>query len=252
MKFSHKVLAFSLMAAAPLMAHFQTVLSDRSVLDGAGAVQLTYQFTHPFEHRLMQMDRPVEAGVFFEGKKSSMMGELIEAKSGNFSFWRAKHQLKEPGVYQFYVDPKPYFEPAEGVFIRHITKTLVDVGGANEGWDEPIGLKAEIVPLSRPYAVYTGNIFSGQVLYKGKPAAGVIVEVGIDDGVGKKLGNPDELITAYSVKTDANGVFHAAMPFDGWWGFAALIEDDQELKHEGKSYPVELGALIWVKTQSAR
>ena len=38
------------------------------------------------------------------------------------------------------------------------------------------------------------------------------------------------------------------MPFKGWWGFAALIEDDVKIKHKGKDYPVELGALIWVKT----
>ena len=38
------------------------------------------------------------------------------------------------------------------------------------------------------------------------------------------------------------------MPRAGWWGFAALVEGDTPMKApDGKSVPVEEGALIWVK-----
>jgi len=33
--------------------------------------------------------------------------------------------------------------------------------GDDEGWDEEIGLKTEIVPLSKPFGLYAGNIFQG-------------------------------------------------------------------------------------------
>ena len=37
------------------------------------------------------------------------------------------------------------------------------------------------------------------------------------------------------------------MNHKGWWGFAALIEEG-ELKHtDGKMYPIENGALMWIK-----
>jgi len=37
------------------------------------------------------------------------------------------------------------------------------------------------------------------------------------------------------------------MPISGWWGFAALLDDDKPLKNpEGKEVPVELGGLMWV------
>ncbi len=40
----------------------------------------------------------------------------------------------------------------------------------------PIGLKYEIVPLTKPFGLYTGNIFQGVVLKDGKPQANVKVE----------------------------------------------------------------------------
>ena len=73
------------------------------------------------------------------------------------SYYEAQYNIKEPGIYQFYMDPKPYFEPGENIFIRHITKTIVNAYGYGEGWDEPIGLKTEIIPLTRPYGLYKGN-----------------------------------------------------------------------------------------------
>ena len=58
-------------------------------------------------------------------------------------------------------------------------------------------------------------------------------------------------LNAHSLKGFAKqeGEFSFAMPLEGWWGFAALIDDDQKIKHEGKEYPVELGAVIWVQTK---
>ncbi len=50
------------------------------------------------------------------------------------------------------------------------------------------------------------------------------------------------------IKTDGNGVFTYAMPKAGWWGFAALTEDEKTMQHEGREYPVEIGAVIWVRT----
>jgi len=53
------------------------------------------------------------------------------------------------------------------------------------------------------------------------------------------------------VKTDANGIFTYAMPAAGWWGFAALNEDDRTMRNpeDNNDYPVEIGALIWVHVQ---
>ncbi|MDR1461030.1 MAG: DUF4198 domain-containing protein [Campylobacteraceae bacterium] len=248
-----KVLLLVLFFISSAFAHFQTIIVDKSVLEqeDGNEINIVYEFTHPFEQELMNMVKPQEAGVFVDGKKISLLNILkSSSKKDKLTVWNAKYTVKEPGVYQFYVDPAPYFEPAEDKFIRHQTKTIVDAFGSSEGWDEPIGLKAEIIPLSRPYSLYTGNIFSAQVLYKGKPVANAEIEIEFYNIKGLKA--PNDMYVTQVIKADQNGVFHAALPFEGWWGFAALIDDDQSIKKDGKEYPVELGAVLWLKTESVK
>ena len=67
----------------------------------------------------------------------------------------------------------------------------------------------------------------------------------LEDG---KLKAPDDPMITQAVKTDANGVFTYAMPRAGWWGFAALHTAAKKMMHDGKEYPVEIGALMWFKT----
>lgn len=247
-----KVLLASLVCASSLFAHFQTVMTDKSVIEQGSStkVSINYEFTHPFEQKLMNMEKPKEAGVFLDGKKTSILNILQAVEKNKLTTWKSEYTIKEPGVYQFYVDPMPYFEPAEEKFIRHQTKTIIDAFGSGEGWDKPIGLKAEIIPLSRPYSLYAGNLFSAQVLFKGKPVPNAEVEVEFYNTKGLKA--PNEMYITQVFKADKNGVFHVSLPQEGWWGFAALMDDDEKITKEGKSYPVELGAVLWLKTEAMK
>ena len=244
-----KVLLASIVCASSLFAHFQTVMTDKSIIEQGNSPKVTvsYEFTHPFAQQLMNMEKPKEVGVFTEGKKTSLLASLQAVEKNKLTTWKSEYTIKEPGVYQFYVDPVPYFEPNEEKFIRHQTKTIIDAFGSGEGWDKPIGLKAEIIPLSRPYSLYVGSLFSGQVLFKGKPVANAEIEVEFYNTKGLKA--PNDMYVTHVIKADKNGVFYVALPQEGWWGFAALMEDDEKIKKEGKSYPVELGAVLWLKTE---
>lgn len=237
-----------ILAQGLAFAHFGVVLPSKSIVENQKDSQetITYKFSHPFEQNLMNMERPDSAGVFVDGKKINILQNLTEKKLDNLSFWEAKYEIKNPGIYQFFVDPKPYFEPAESKFIRHITKTIVDAYGFGEGWDEPIGLKTEIVPLTRPYGLYAGNIFTAKVLVDGKPLKNAIVEIEYLNS--KALKAPSEDHITQEVKTNDNGEFSFVMPLSGWWGFAALSDDTNTIKKDGKDYPIELGAVIWVET----
>lgn len=247
-----KLFYVSLLCASSLFAHFQTILVDKSVVEqgGSSKISIQYEFTHPFEQELMNMEKPKDAGVFLEGKKTSLLPTLQMVEKNKQKTWKSEFTFKEPGVYQFYVDPVPYFEPSEEKFIRHQTKTIVDAFGSGEGWDKPIGLKAEIIPLSRPYSLYAGNLFSGQVLYKGKPVPNVEIEIEYYNTKGLKA--PNDMYITQVIKADKNGLFYVSLPQEGWWGFAALMEDDEKIKKEGKSYPVELGAVLWLKTEAMK
>lgn len=235
-----------------LFAHFQTVITDKTVIEQGGNPKITihYEFIHPFEQELMQMEKPKEVGVFCEGKKTSLLSSLQLIEKDNLSSWKNEYVIKAPGVYQFYVEPVPYYEPAEEKFIRHQTKTIIDAFGSGEGWDQPIGLKAEIIPISRPYSLYAGNLFSAQVLYKGKPVPYVEIEYEFYNTKGFKA--PNDMYITQVVKADKHGIFHVSLPSDGWWGFAALMEDEEKIKKDGKSYPVELGAVLWIKTEAMK
>jgi len=162
------------------------------------------------------------------------------------------YRIKRPGDYVFYVEPQPYFEPAEEAFIVHYTKVVVDAFGMEEGWDAEIGLKTEIVPLTRPYGLWAGNVFQGVVVVDGKPAPGTEVEVEYYNEGGTIEAPADPFVTQV-VKADENGVFTYAMPRAGWWGFAGLNTDDRLIRHtDGKDYEVEIGAVLWVKAHDMK
>lgn len=241
----------SALCATLAFGHFGVVIPNTNIIsdESASKLDITYKFTHPFEQMMMNMEKPNEAGVFINGKKTDLLGTLSEHKDGENSYFTSSFDVKEPGIYVFYADPKGYFEPSEEKFIRHITKSVVNAHGFGDGWNKPVGLKAEIVPLTRPYALYAGNLFSAKVLYKGKPAKNVVVEVEFMND-GKKLGAPSEDHITSEVMTNELGEFSFVMPHAGWWGFAALIDDDEKMSKDGKEYPVELGGVIWIKADN--
>lgn len=224
-----------------LNAHFLTFMpSTDNVIDKKDSkIDFDISFIHPFEQTGMTMEKPK---VYLENKKTAL--PLEETKKFDHKSWKSSYTIKRPGVYKFFVEPVPYFEPAEEKFISHVPKVIISSFGLEDGWDEPLGLKYEIIPLSKPFGLYSGNSFSGKVLHDGKPASNVEVEVELYNEYG--LEAPTDAHITQVVKTDVNGVFTFTMNHKGWWGFAALIEEG-ELKHNGKSYPVENGALMWIK-----
>jgi cobalt/nickel transport protein len=144
------------------------------------------------------------------------------------------------------MEPHPYWEPAEDISIIHYTKTVIAAFGEDQGWDKPVGIETEIVPLTRPFGNYAGDSFRGQVLLKGKPVPDAEVEVELYNKDGKFVAPSDYHVTQV-VKADENGVFSFTCPQPGWWGFAALNEADFKIKDpDGNDKNVEIGAVLWI------
>jgi nickel transport protein len=233
---------------SPSQAHFGTILPDKSmVMQGDDPnVELTLAFLHPFEQNGMDMAKPNKFGVMAGKEKINLLDTLRETKVLDHQAWKTSYTLKKPGIYAFYFDPAPYWEPAENKYIIHQTKTYVAAFGAEEGWDREVGLKAEIIPLNRPFGLYAGNILQGVVKFKGKPAANVDVEVEYFNA-DKKVKAPNDYFFTQVVKTDKNGVFTFAVPRAGWWGFSAINEEKNSMPHEGKKVDAEYGAVLWAQ-----
>lgn len=248
----------SVMLLAPifLYAHFQMILPEKDIIEkrGESEISLHLIFCHPFEGDVMNMEQPLKFGVLIRGtQRKNLLDILKEYRIDGKLAWKTFHRIKRPGDYVFYVEPKPYWEPAEGKFIIHYTKVIVNAFGLEEGWDAEVGLKAEIIPLTRPYGLYTGNVFRGLVKVNGKPAPFIPVEIEYYNK-DKKYKAPAGPFVTQVIKTDANGVFSYAMPKAGWWGFAALTEAEKKMKNpeDSKEYPVEIGAVIWVRVEDMR
>jgi cobalt/nickel transport protein len=246
-----------LTTASVASAHFGAVIPSDDIVTQKDSkkIEVAVKFLHPLEGHYMEMVKPKRFGVVHDGTSTDLLPTLKAVKGTEpgkaFTSWQTQYQIKRPGDYVFFVEPQPYWEPVEDSYIVHYTKVCVNVLGLEEGWDTPVGLETEILAKTRPYGLWTGNVFTGQVLVKGKPAADVEVEV---EYLNESPENPsavhppsDPFITQV-VKTDANGFFTYAMPRAGWWGFAALSTADWTLKQDGQEKPVELGAVMWVHT----
>jgi len=229
-------------------AHFGMIIPSGSMVEQQDnrVLTLTLSFSHPFEGVGMKMVKPKAFGVVAAGKSQDLTGGLQQTQLMGQSAWTALFPIKRPGLYVFYMEPEPYWEPAEDAFIIHYTKTVVTAFGDEEGWDREIGLKTEIVPLAKPYGLYAGNVFQGIVKIDGAPAAYAEVEVEHYNRDGKARA-PSETMITQTIKADQNGVFTYGVPKAGWWGFAALSQADFKLQHNGVDKDVEIGAVIWVE-----
>lgn len=239
--------------ASPGLAHFGMVIpSANRVSQQQPTVHLDLSFSHPFAGIGMDMERPAAFYTMKEGQREELTAKLTATMVMEHRGWELDYTPQRPGAYWFIMEPQPYWEAAEDLFIIHYTKTAISAFDGDEGWAEPLGLKTEIVPLLRPFGNYGGNTFVGQVLLDGKPVPGSVVEVEYYDQAKERAGQktlqaPSDAHVSQVILADGQGIFSFTCPAAGWWGFAALNEADFTIKDpQGHEKGVELGALLWL------
>lgn len=245
-----KIILFFTLGCVFSFAHFGMIIPSNDIVEEKekANISLKILFAHPFEGKTMDMEKPQEFGVLHRGEKTVLTENLKETK---FKFyadekphkgWILNYTLKRPGDYIFYLKPKPYWEPAEDKYIVHYTKVIVNAFGMEEGWDKEVGLKVEIVPLVRPYGIYSGNLFYGIVKFNGKPVPFCDVEVEYYNENGKIKAPYGPFITQV-IKTDENGIFYYSFPKSGWYGFSAICTDTEKINNK----EVEVAGVLWIK-----
>ena len=260
-----------LATAAPALAHFQMVYVPNASVDKGAPTNMSIVFTHPFPGGpTMNMGKPEafyvvqQRGSEGEPKKTDLAKYLTpaqwKAEDGSYSSYDValpKEIVRSLGDYVFILQPEPYLEKGEDKYIQQITKLVMNVGGVPGNWDKPLGLKAEIQPLDRPYANWVGGVFRGVVLSEGKPVPDAEIEVEYINHAPDMAGHtfakkgaveaPSEAYDAMNTRSDANGTFTIGLPRAGWWGIAALgVGPDK--KHDGKELSQD--AVIWVQAKS--
>ncbi|NLL61176.1 MAG: DUF4198 domain-containing protein [Candidatus Atribacteria bacterium] len=232
-------------------AHFQVILPSDDLINDGESTELEIQliFTHPSEaSHTMDMEKPELFGVLHKGKKVDLTKTLESFTFHGGDAWKASFNAKGFGDFLFYLVPAPYYESAEDKYITQITKVVVNNLGMPTDWDAELDLQAEIVPLNKPYGLWTGNVFQGVVKMDGEPVPYAEVEVerinsqAFSGLAGEEPKFPSDAHITQVIRADENGVFTYGIPKSGWWGFAALMEGE-EIK--GKDH--EIGAVMWVK-----
>jgi cobalt/nickel transport protein len=245
----------------PAMAHFQMIYTPESALEKAAPINLKLVFTHPFEAgHTMDMGKPEQFFVVRKEKKKDLLGTLNpitwNSLTNSGAAYETSYKLRGMGDNVFCLVPSPYLEEEEGCYIQQITKMVVNTGGFPTDWDAEIGLPAEIVPLDKPYALWTGNVFRGVVKGGGKPVPYAEIEVEYmnhqpltdKNAFDRKavVEAPQDAFVTMTIKANVNGEFSFGIPRSGWWGFCALGAGPVK-EHKGKELSQD--AVIWVQAR---
>jgi cobalt/nickel transport protein len=257
---------FAILAmAATASAHFQMIYTPESALERAEEINLKLVFTHPFDAgHTMEMEKPEQFFVVRKEKKTDLFNTLKPIKwasmtSTGASAYETSVKLRGMGDNVFCLVPAPYYESEEEVYIQQISKMVVNTAGFPTDWDAEIGLAAEIVPLDKPYALWTGNVFRGIVKSEGKPVPFAEIEVEYlnheplmeYNAFAKKAAveAPQDAFVTMTIKANVNGEFVFGIPRAGWWGFCALgVGPDTEYK--GKELSQD--AVIWIQARDMK
>lgn len=253
-----------LLTAQTVSAHFQMLQVDQYMRAKGGQITLSMPFTHPSNGGpMMTMDEPLSLVMHHKGKLTDLTDVATELEwqgvKGKAQAYQSNAKLRGLGDYIFALTPAPYLEESEDAYIQQFTKTVVNVGGLPTGWDRSLLLEAEIVPDQQPYGVYAGGLFSAVVMSKGKPRAGIEVEVEFLNHPVNATKNgfealpfieyPSENLSIQTVRTDNNGRFFFGVPHAGYWGFAALGVGETT-KYMGKDLSQD--AVLWIQAHQLK
>lgn len=238
---------------ASALAAFGLILPHTSILRQGDnpTLELQVRIVDPLRAASEELRKPQRFGVQHLGEETSLLAGLAPSQDQKPPRWLATYTVKRPGDYLFFATAAPLWDAENDQYIVHHVKLCVNAFGLEEGWDEPVGLEAEIVPMTRPYGLWAGNLFSGQVLLNGEPAPYALVEITFL-GMAPDSPSPTAALSPpfriQKLHADASGVFHYAMPRAGWWGFAAAMDADRTLQHGSEEKPVTLMTSLWVQT----
>lgn len=224
-------------------------------------VQWRYFWGHPYEMIVNDAQPPRFFVHTPQGKQEAVTLKdfsLADPESGQArKAYELEYKPAAPGDYYLCLEAPPYFIPEEKLFWQDYAKEPWHVL-AQKGWDKPVGLELEIIPLTRPYGWPAGTAFKAQALFKGKPLKGAAVEVEKFQGffVPKdqlpkdRFGEENTPLITRTLRTDNQGYLTCTLDSPGWW-IIAVSHPDGKKSREGRDYPVEKRGCLWIYVEPA-
>ncbi len=223
-------------------------------------VDVLITMMRPFQYEGLVMDMPQMFAVLrydsatpvkdglAQPERRDLLGDLEEIRYLNQKAWGANVALTQPGLYQFIIEGRPWWDAAHGRFLQHYVKTTLPVYGVERGWSLPAGLRFEIVPLSRPFGLTAPAMFSGVALMDGKPLAAASVRMARINT--EKRSVPTSWHEDIAARTNNKGEFAFVLNQPGWWVCMASIPGDPLKGPDGQPKPLQLGTLFWLYVDS--
>jgi cobalt/nickel transport protein len=241
------------LVAPAAFAHFPILLHDAPLGATNGPVTVTFATGHPFELAMEPAPRPERlAAVDARGRATNLTAALqpvLFRGDTNAGAWQARFEPTRGDTW-LVLDSAPGVDREQKTVYREFVKTCVH-RGRQEGWERRTGQPLEIVPLTRPYGLRPGMVFSGRLLRGDAAVAGaeVYAERLSDRPPAPGTLPPEPLIT-FAVRTDADGRFVLALPDPGWWVVGAYVEDLGTEPHAGERYRLEGFAGLWLRVEA--
>jgi cobalt/nickel transport protein len=234
-------------------AHFPILIHDAELGATNGVVTVTYAVGHPFELEMEPADRPGQ--VMLLGPRGQRTNLTASLQPINFrgqekmTAWQVRFEPAS-GDSLIALDTPPTVDEGQKSLYREYVKVCVH-RNTQDGWTRRSGQPLEIVPLTRPYGLLPGMVFSGRLLRGEQPVADTEVYFErLNEQVPAAGRLPAEPLVTFAVRTDRDGQFVLSLPDAGWWVIGAYADDLGTMKHAGKDYRHEGFAGLWLKVDT--
>jgi len=229
-------------------AHFTMILPKMDAkaedyLADLGETKTLYiLWGHPFEHVLFDCPNVEVSLRDPDGVTKPLTPEPVTVEG--VKAWKVSFKVEKMGDYIVTVKLV-----AEEHGLIDYAKTIIHCGEeAWKGWDAVVGQEAEVVPLTRPYGIEEGFVFSGKALFNGEPLADAVVEVEkyhpkeVADPIVKlaeeKFKQDPPMMFTRVVKTNERGEFSFTLDEPGIWFIGAYAKGDEMEKRGVLIVPV--------------
>lgn len=232
-----------LLGATVASAHYPFMIAGRSPDMGhrGGLLNLTYGLGELHEDLFVEARKPDWVrGYTFDGGTFDLTDKL--EKNGKVS--TIKYRSRRIGDTWIVAHVPMTWSKHDSTFTETTVRTVIHQG-LSRGWETPLGLPLEIVPLNQPYGLLPGDSFRMELLHDGEPLVGakIYAEKYYEKPLQKPY--PSESLLTRTSRTDANGIANINFHSAGWWVLFVLHELD-EMEKDGQSGVATLQDAVWV------
>lgn len=220
----------------------------------ADEVDVLIAMLRPYEYKGSDMDRPSFFAVLhyperfdprsMQPELRNLLGDVEEIRYLGQKAWGANVALTSPGLYEFVLEAKPWWNEDEQRYLHQQAKVIIPVAGGQDGWDHSFGQSFEILPLTRPFGLSSPAFFSARLLLDGKPLEGVRIRAGRINA--NRAEASDEWHKTLEARTDAGGNFGFVFNEPGWWYCEARIPGAPLKGPEGEMKELDRSTVLWV------